>query len=67
MLSRNRENVLRKGTLTFGPDDYVSIDRLAQRNKVSSPLLNRRAVREFFERHASDERVAPFPLEDRKE
>jgi predicted transcriptional regulator len=66
MVARKRDKTLKRVTLTLDPDDYAAIDQLAQRSQVSSSWLIRRAVREFLERHAVDERVSPSPLEGGK-
>ena len=66
MVSRKREKVLKRVTLTLDPDDYASIDHLARRSEVSASWLIRRAVREFLEHHESDQRVTPSPLDGGK-
>jgi predicted transcriptional regulator len=63
MVARKRDKMLKRVTLTLDPDDYAVIDKLAYRSEVSSSWLIRRAVREFLERHAGEERIAPFPPE----
>lgn len=66
MVTRSREKVLKRVTLTLDPDDYSTINALAERSEVSASWLIRRAVREFLERHKGDASVSPTPLEGGK-
>ncbi len=45
---------LRRVTLTVDPDDYVMMETLARKSKVSTSWLVRRSMREFLERAAKD-------------
>ena len=62
MSSHKREGRLQRVTLTLDPGDYASIERLGKRSQVSSSWLIRRAVREFLERHQSDDRISPTDI-----
>jgi predicted transcriptional regulator len=64
MGGRNQDKTLKRVTLTLDPDDYASVNRLAEISEVSSSWLIRRAVREFLARHENDIPVRPTPLED---
>jgi len=49
---------LRRVTLTVDPDDYVAMECLARRSRVSASWLVRRSMREFLERMNAD-RIDP--------
>ena len=52
---------MKRVSLTFDPDYYAAIDRLAQKSNVSASCIIRRSMREFLDHHRGDE-LLEIPL-----
>ncbi|MEW8286554.1 MAG: CopG family transcriptional regulator [Candidatus Thiodiazotropha endolucinida] len=58
---------MKRVSLTVDPGDYSAIEQLAQRSNVSASWLIRRSMREFLERHGSNDHLEiPFDKEAKK-
>jgi len=60
MAYRTKQKPLKRITVTVDPDDYDTLNRLAQETDVSVLWLIRRMMREFRDRH---EREGSVPIQ----
>jgi predicted transcriptional regulator len=57
MANRKKEKTLTRITISVDPDDYASMELLAENSRVSTSWLIRRAMREFLERREGGETI----------
>lgn len=57
MANRKKEKKLTRITISVDPDDYASMERLAEDSRFSTSWLIRQAMREFLERRESDDMI----------
>lgn len=57
MANRKKEKTLTRITISVDPDDYASMERLAENSRVSTSWLIRQAMREFLERLEGGETI----------
>lgn len=57
MANRKKEKTLTRITISVDPDDYASMERLAENSRVSTSWLIRQAMREFLERREGNETI----------
>lgn len=57
MANRKKEKTLTRITISVDPDDYASMERLAESSRFSTSWLIRQAMREFLERRESSETI----------
>ncbi|MBP1151805.1 ribbon-helix-helix domain-containing protein [Methylocaldum sp. RMAD-M] len=57
MANRKKEKTLTRITISVDPDDYASMELLAENSRVSTSWLIRQAMREFLERLEGGETI----------
>lgn len=57
MANRKKEKTLTRITISVDPDDYASMELLAENSRVSTSWLIRQAMHEFLERLEGGETI----------
>jgi predicted transcriptional regulator len=57
MANRKKEKKLTRITISVDPNDYASMERLAENSRFSTSWLIRQAMREFLERRGTDKTI----------